>query len=456
MKNIHRFVLCALIVLSPALLSAYTEKKKEPLKRQETNYGKISFSAQLSHGKVMKNDPFNVVFYFESPKETVTKKMPLNLSIVIDRSGSMAEKGKMEYAKAAAKEFIKRLDHEDRIAIVAYDDKVEVLAPASLVGPNRDSLIRKIDLLEPRGSTNLSGGMMEGAKQIEKFLEGGSRINRVLVLSDGLANEGVVDLPSLSKMAESLSLKGIQVSTFGMGADFDEDVMTRIADASGGNYYFIQNAQQSAAVFEKERSALSSVMGRNVSLSLTLPKGVTLMDAYGYSYRKIGNLTKVNLSDFFSGQKRKIVMSFKTDKAEGFQVELIKAVLNYKEIKSEIDLAHTAILKADITKSDAEHEASSNKEVIAEVNRTLANYRIGEAMQNFKIGDKSKAGSLLGEAKMLLQQSNQLSPSPSGQGDINDLEEMTRAMQDNDADSEEGKIMIKSNKESSRSKQINF
>jgi len=447
-------VIVLTLIAAPSLAMAYLEKVP-PLKTQPSSAGDIVFKVESSHKKVLKNESFDVLFTFEVPQKKSDKKLPLNTSIVIDRSGSMAEKGKLEYAKAAAKEFINRLDSEDRVSLVCYDDKIEILSEPVMVGNHRSELLKKVDLLEPRGATNLAGGMMEGAKQIQAFIDD-KKINRVLLLSDGLANEGVTSLSEVAALAESLSKKGVQVTTFGMGADFDEDMMTRIADASGGNYYFIESAAQTAGIFEKERYALSSVVGRKSSITLTLPEDVSLIDIYGYSYKKHGNLVTVDLPDFFSGQKRKIVASLKTSRPEGFQVELLKAAFGYTEAGTQKEIASVQLIKADVTTSGKDHEESANKDVVAEAGRAIANNQVNEAMKSYKSGDKDKANSLLGEAKKVLERSYQAAPSATLQDDMKDVDQATDGIMNNSPESESGKIIIKSNKEEARTKQQSY
>jgi Ca-activated chloride channel family protein len=172
--------------------------------------------------------PVYVLVRFAAPDSTPTKDRPLlNLSLVLDRSGSMESKGKLEYLKRAAKKTVDSLQGKDRLAIVEYDDRVTVLWPSSPV-ESPAMVKRLIDALEPRASTNLAGGLVAGIEQVEETISD-DRLTRVLLLSDGLANIGITDPREIRKLVRKGKMKGVRVSTLGLGLDYNEDLMQDIA-----------------------------------------------------------------------------------------------------------------------------------------------------------------------------------------------------------------------------------
>jgi Ca-activated chloride channel family protein len=126
---------------------------------------------------------------------------------------------------------VERLSPADRVSIVAYDDEVQLRAPLTPVEGNRDALVAAIHALDAGTSTNLSGGWLKGAETLSDAPA--DSLRRVVLLSDGLANVGITDAPSLRQMAERTRAEGVSTSTIGFGEGFDEDLMTAMADAGG-------------------------------------------------------------------------------------------------------------------------------------------------------------------------------------------------------------------------------
>ncbi len=142
----------------------------------------------------------------------------------------MDEAKKLDYAIKAGKELVKALDVNDRIALVQYDSKVDVLSPLQKAN-NKDALIKKIEGIRANGMTFLSGGLEEGIRQLSSTNNEG--MNRVILLSDGLANEGITDAAGVSRIGSNAKERGIAVTTVGLGRDYDERLMQLLAQRGG-------------------------------------------------------------------------------------------------------------------------------------------------------------------------------------------------------------------------------
>jgi len=168
-------------------------------------------------------------------RERRADRTPAAVSLVLDRSGSMSG-SKIEMARKAVDHAIKLLDDRDQLAVVVYDSEIDVVLERVPATPEAKSLAaRRLKAFDARGNTNLSGGWQAGAAFAP---------DRVLLLTDGLANAGVTDHDALAAMAAEFKVKGIATSTFGVGADFDETLLARIATEGGGHFYYIENARQ--------------------------------------------------------------------------------------------------------------------------------------------------------------------------------------------------------------------
>jgi Ca-activated chloride channel family protein len=203
------------------------------------------------------------------------QRPPLNLALVIDRSGSMSGT-KLSYARKAARFLAGELTTRDRLAIVSFDDEVKVVVPST---PVTDPLpfIAAINRIHSGGCTALFDGWLAGATQVAEHLDP-TQINRVLLLSDGQANEGLTDQEQIATKVAGLTQRGISTSAFGLGADFDEDLMGAMAAAGDGTLAHIETPSQLADLYASELQGLATTFGRRVSIGLRGKNGAEVVD----------------------------------------------------------------------------------------------------------------------------------------------------------------------------------
>jgi Ca-activated chloride channel homolog len=203
------------------------------------------------------------------------QRPPLNLALVIDRSGSMSGT-KLSYARKAARFLAGELTSRDRLAIISFDDEVKVVVPsAPVVDPQ--PFIAAINTIHSGGCTALFDGWLAGATQVAEHLDP-TQLNRVLLLSDGQANEGLTNQGEIADKVAGLTQRGISTSAFGLGDDFDEDLMGAIATAGDGTLAHIENPSQLADLYASELQGLATTFGRKVSLGLRGQNGAEVVD----------------------------------------------------------------------------------------------------------------------------------------------------------------------------------
>ena len=172
------------------------------------------------------------------------ERLPVNIALVLDRSGSMDGERKFSLARQAVEQALRMLRPEDRFTLVTYDDRVDVLAPSTRATPEaKRRALEALRGVDPRGSTDLCAGWLRGCEQVAEELEH-EGVARALLLTDGLANHGVTDRDTLARHAGELRARGIATSTFGVGEDFDERLLRDMAHEGGGNFYFIETPAQ--------------------------------------------------------------------------------------------------------------------------------------------------------------------------------------------------------------------
>lgn len=232
----------------------------------------------------------------------------LNLSLVIDRSGSMAG-WPLHHALNAAESVVDQLEPTDTLSVVVYDDKVDTPVSPHAVD-DKTALKTSIRQVRAGGITNLSGGWLKGCEYVQDNFDP-QKINRVLLLTDGLANMGIRDPKVLTATAGQKAIEGVVTSTLGFGQRFNEDLLISMARAANGNFYFIQSIDEATEVFNIELASLRSVVGQDLVVTLELADGVSLVDTL--SLAKVnqtdGGNTEITLGDLYEGEDRCLGLS---------------------------------------------------------------------------------------------------------------------------------------------------
>jgi Ca-activated chloride channel family protein len=230
-------------------------------------------------------------------------RAPLNLALILDRSGSM-QGDKLRYVQQAACHVLDLLDERDRVAVVAYDDQVNLIAAsAPITVQAREQLKQQINALRPGGWTDLAGGWLTGCREVADHLVP-QGVSRALLLTDGLANRGITDIEELTHHARELRKRGVATSTFGVGLDFNENLLEALAEQGGGHFYYIERAEQIPEVFRRELGELLTVVAREVFLSIAIPRGVALELLGDLAHERAGERLRVFLGDLCAGERR--------------------------------------------------------------------------------------------------------------------------------------------------------
>lgn len=264
---------------------------------------------------------------------TEAARTPVNVALVLDKSGSMMG-AKIEQAKKAALAAIDRLHDTDIVSVVVYDTNVNVLVPATRAS-DRDSIRRAIHGIMAGGDTALFAGVSKGASEIRKFMDD-KHVNRVILLSDGLANVGPASPPELEQLGRTLLKEKISVSTLGLGTGYNEDLMTSLAAASSGNHVFVENADNLIAVFNNEFDDLLSVVASNLDISIQLSESVRPVRVLGNKADINGQVVRLPLGQLYSKQERYFIVEVEVAVgSEGAELPLADVKVAYRNLITE-------------------------------------------------------------------------------------------------------------------------
>ncbi len=333
-----------------------------------------------------------ILVELEGAKPSATQgapALPVNMAVVIDRSGSMDEKGKITYAKEAAKRIVDAMRPQDRLAIVEYDDRVSVLAPLGPVS-SAVALKRAIDRLAPRGSTNLTAGMLAGVAEVRKAVST-QATTRVILLSDGLANQGVIQPQEIIERVNEARRAGVEISSIGLGLDYNEDLMQAIAEHGRGRYHYVEHPSQLPRVLNDELAVAMTSVTEGLETRFELGSLAKSAKVLGQESERRDSTIVVPQADYYAGEKRLLLLSLDVDPLAVGQHPLGTLVLQFKDTQSgqmqHLDLA----FKVEATADTSRVAAAQDKRVAAEVALIEADEEHKEAVRQYEAGNKQAA-----------------------------------------------------------------
>jgi len=338
------------------------------------------------------------------------KRRPLNLSLVIDRSGSMAG-DKIDYTRQAAQFLVQNLGVNDTLSIVLYNDTVETLLLPEKV-QRKDAISQKIAEIKPSGTTNLSSGWLEGCKLVAQNLDNPS-VNRVILMSDGLANRGVTDKAQLVTMAQQKFGEGVSTTTMGLGNDFNEDLMMEMASSGGGAFYFIESPKVTPQIFQEELQGLLNVVAQNLVIGVLPSDGVNIagqLNAYAMKFD--GLYTTFRLGDVFADEIKALVIELTLPPyAEGSH-KVVNLRFEYDELRDNNTTQHHVVELPVTIRATNQQNAIVVKNSVVNQNVLLlqaANAR-KTAVQLADRGAFNEASQILRNAAHLIENQNDNNP----------------------------------------------
>jgi hypothetical protein len=325
------------------------------------------------------------------PASEAAVRPRVNVAFVLDRSGSMRGHEKLALAKEALRHGIERLAPADRFAVVVYDDVVDVLAPGHAAdAAAKQAAIAELAEIEARSRTALCDGWLRGAEQVALGLDP-EAVNRVLLLTDGLANVGTTDPAELERLAAELRARGVSTSTFGVGDHFDEHLLGAMADAGGGAFRYIGTAAEIPALIGSEVGELLEVTARNVVLQIAGPEGLRVEPLSPFPHEATPREVLVRVGDLVADQVVRLILRLGFPLGEPGRD--VGAELAVRDGAGRLDASAT--LTWSFADGDANDHQRRDREVDRVVARTYADRALREAVGLNRRGAWDEARALL-------------------------------------------------------------
>jgi Ca-activated chloride channel family protein len=339
----------------------------------------------------------------------LARRAPLDVAFVLDRSGSM-HGGKLDLAREGVSVALTRLRDDDRAALVVYDDAVDTIQPLAAATPRMKASLRMaLHGVDPGGSTFLSGGWLAGCRELAEapalpILDGPSRIRRTILLTDGLANIGMLDAGELARHAGELRRHGIATTTVGVGLDFDEGLLSAMAEAGGGNFQYVADPEGLKAFFSRELEELFSVIASMFTVTLSLPPGVEAELVSAFPVESRPRELAVAVGDIAAGDTIDLVFALMLKPGAVGDVVPVRVGAHWVDPRFDEARYGAADPGALRRVESAEVEAARRDETVAEhvaLQRAAARRRAGLDLD--RAGRFAESRAHMHEASMLLQ-----------------------------------------------------
>lgn len=328
-------------------------------------------------------------------------RMPLNLCLILDRSGSM-EGPPMDYMKRACSYVVDLLEPNDVLSIVAFTDQAEVVMPARRV-VNKQLIKQHIDMLMVGNTTDLYGGIQVGANQIASVSSPGY-VNRALLFTDGEPTAGNKDFASIVGQVAEQKTRGITITALGFGMDYSEELLAAIAKRSGGNYYYITRPELIPEIFRKELETLMNVVARNVKMRVHMSRWVQVRQIYNKLPAFGHRSAEVTLADLERGQTQTAIVELELGNRPGGKYRVAKVEVAYDDCVTGKSASVTGDVVVEFTTDESLIASGVNPQVqreieVAEASRNLEKTVMGMRTQQVSPADAVRE---LEKTKMML------------------------------------------------------
>ena len=324
---------------------------------------------------------------FELPGEF--DRAPVNMAIVLDRSGSMAGE-KLARAREAAIKAIGLLQSGDIVSVVTYDSVVNVVVPATKVD-DKQSIYRAIRRITDGGSTALFAGVSKGASEVRKFLDK-TRVNRVILLSDGLANVGPSTPSELGQLGSSLGKEGISVTTIGLGLGYNEDLMTQLAGMSDGHHAFVQNSADLNRIFAAEFNTALTVVANQFNIIIRCADSIRPIRVLGRRAQIIGQEVHISLNQLSSNQEKYVMLEVEVPPGVAGETRNLASVdVSYLDLKAKKRNSLQKSVSVNFSKEREKVKRAVNQPVMDSAAEQVVNEISKEAVELRDQGKKEAA-----------------------------------------------------------------
>jgi Ca-activated chloride channel homolog len=373
----------------------------------------LQLKVQPANPLLLENQTQNTIIQIELQGDNTykpTARLPVNISLVVDRSGSMNGE-RIQQARQAAITVLDMLQPQDIFGLVVYSDQAYTLIHPAPVGNslNRMALKETINSITSQGGTALFAGVSKGLQQV-RLHKSHQYINRVILLSDGIANVGPSSPAALAALGHSAGKEGISVTTIGIGLGYNEDLMFQLASASEGNHAFVENSKDLARVFQNELGGLFSIVAQKIQLQIQCPAGVKPVQVLDQDAEIRGQTVHLHYNQMYGQQNKVILLEVQVPKkTKGESLTLANVSMHYTDPSSNAVKKSSQHASVQFTPNKQLVRSSTSTDVVIQTSKAKANIASKQALAKRDDGDYAGAKLIMDNvAQSLNEQAQEL------------------------------------------------
>jgi Ca-activated chloride channel homolog len=397
--------------LAPAALQVAAERWKFE------DGSTLRVEGRLGHATLGANEESETFVYLNvrSPVEAqAANAAPVDLAIVIDRSGSMQGK-RMQNAIDAARGMVRRLRDGDRVSVITYNTVAETVVPQTIIGPSsREDVVSRLAGIVPSGDTCISCGLEAGMRALEGSFAAAGTVKRMLLLSDGQATAGIRDEQGFRSLAARVRDMGCSISSIGVDVDYNQRIMSTIASESNGRHYFVENAATLPSIFEEEMRSIARLVASDSEMRVSLAPGVQVLEVFDRTFRRDGDTLVVPMGTFAAGEDKTLLVKVRVPRGATGERPVADVALRFRDLQNGGEGACRGSLLASLA-ADPAARSPLDPLVGARLGRAGTTALLREANDLFERGDVDGARAAIADQRAALRrQRNDLAPAPTG------------------------------------------
>ncbi len=437
------------VVTTPAVPTVYEVPAGPPARRSASAaQNGVTLNASLSHGQIVRGGDGSSYLHCnvsvdDAPRDAI--RVPVNLVLVLDTSGSMVSA--MPLLKRATLGIVERLERGDHLSIVTYSNGADVIYqgyPASAHGKTQAKLEAAVSGLIASGGTNISDGITAAKEALLGIAatsdESLPHSQRILLMTDGLANQGITDAGGLSALVTKLRSQSIALSALGLGSSYNEQLLGSLADAGGGAYHYVDRPEGLGAVYKAEVESLRALAARDAQLTITPASGVVVEEVVSWTRSDTPKGTVVRLGDLARGRSLKVVARLRlpTDSVSP-AVHAVDVVLSFQDVKTREAVRCAAdSLNVGLTEEAEVARKSENTAIKSDLEQIEVARQLEQARADALAGRHEEAKRRVKHLKELTGKARFSFEAPSGETRDMDFDELAEDMAEGES-SERGR-----------------